>query len=180
MNLLGTVVSINLETEVKGTKGMYPAYEIIYRNADNEIKTLAKHLNGLKYNKPLANGLAELAAGDKFTIEQDKNEGGYWEPKIAYKGWKEASSAPASSSAAKATGGGGNWPTAAQREETQKQIVRQSSLGHAVNLLALGGSKKLLPADVILVAQEFEAFVHGVPYDDGSLEAIPNDDIEVN
>lgn len=181
MNLLGTVISIDLNTEAEGKNGVYPCWELIYKTMDKEVKTIVKHLNGLKYNKALANGLSQLEVGDKFTMQQEKNEGGYWEPKNVFKGHQEASAPAASSSGTqKATTRGGDWPTAEERKATQTQIVRQSSLGHAVSLVTAQGNKKATPADVIRIAQAFEAFVHGVPFDDGSIENMPNDDVEVD
>ena len=60
----------------------------------------------------------------------------------------------------KSTGGGGkvigsNYETAEERARRQVYIIRQSSLGTAVELLGSGASV----ADVINTAKQFEAYV---------------------
>lgn len=189
MEALGTVIAIDLETTAQGNKGEYPAWELIYKNSGGETKTITKHVNGLKYNKALANGLAALAPKDDFTIILEKNEGGYWEPKNIFKGHKETEAAPApaassgsktvTKAAAPSSGGGSNWPTSDERKATQTHIIRQSSLGHAVNYVN-NTSKKASVGEVINVAKQFEAFVHGVEYDGGELIDIINDDLGID
>ena len=183
MNLCGKVISIDLETTAKGQKGEYPAWELIYKDGHGEVKTLIKHLNSMKYNKPLANGLSELTAGDEFTIEQEKNDGGYWDPKVCYKGIKKEEATPAKAGNTKASGGNSTYPTSDERKVTQTQIVRQSSLGHAVNMLSVVEKKAFTAQRVIEVAKQFEAFVHNgdvtpaLPDEAGNSAAEMNDDI---
>ncbi len=182
MNILGKVVSIDLETEAKGQKGMYPAWELIYKDSEGEVKTIAKHINGLKYNKALSNGLAELSAGDKFTLEQEKNEGGYWEPKLVYKGHKEATASTNSTpikSGGNSTYEVGNQLKERQQaldEERQPLIIRQTCLTAATNLAT--PLKLKTEADVLAQASRFITFIYGDDKD--GLENLVNDDIEVN
>lgn len=184
MIILGTVKSIDLNTTAKGKNGDYPCWELIYKNSHGEVKTMVKHLNGLKYNKPLANGLAELSQGDKFTLEQEKNASDFWEPKVIYKGHKEDTpSTPPASSTKAASGGGnttfevGNQLKAQQQvldEKRQPLIVRQTCLTATANLASV--LKLKTEADILAQAKRFEAFIYG---DDGGLENMANDDIEV-
>lgn len=170
MKILGTVVALDMNATIKKKAGgTYPGVRLTYRDKDEELKEETMHENGIKYNAELGAGIKSLEVDDKFTMVKEK-EGDFWNVKDLYKGHdaaasnatKPTSSGNTSSKAASSSGGGGNstYPTADERAKTQCQIVRQSSLGHAVNLTNAIGNKKATPADIIAIAQQFEQYVH--------------------
>jgi hypothetical protein len=170
--VLGTVISIELETDVKKNGGgTYKGWELVYKTPDGEVRNVAKPVQGLKYNAALTGQLKALASGDQFTLEQEKNAAGFFDVKTVVKGWSEgvaSPSAPATYKADAAPRAEGNakgnsyqassYPTADERLKTQNQIVRQSSLAQANATLAIGG-KAVKPADVIAVANQYVAWV---------------------
>lgn len=158
----GTVVAVEIDVPVKKNGGgTYQGWSLVYKDNTGEIKTMSKHMNSLKYAQPLKNGLESLKAGDAFTLEQEK-EGDFWNPKSIYKSKdipamlkgdvvvsKPAYTAPGSST----------YSTVEERAQTQKYIVRQSSITAALKLLELNGVKKAGVDDVLDFAADFEAYV---------------------
>jgi len=179
MNVIGEVVKIDVETTVqKKDGGSYPGWKLVYEEkGTGDVKTIAKHANSLKYNAALANGLKELNAGDEFTLEMVK-EGEFWNPKNIFKGIQaDTQTAPSKTSSAPKAGGS-TYPTADERKATQCQIVRQSSLGHAVNLANVQGVKKISARDIIVTAKEFELFVYSG--DTGLPQDMANDEVDID
>ena len=165
-NVNGVVVAVEIDVPVKKNGGgTYQGWSLVYKDNTGEIKTMSKHMNSLKYAQPLKNGLESLKAGDAFTLEQEK-EGDFWNPKSIYKSeGKPLSSAikgdvPAGKPAYTAPNSS-TYSTVEERAQTQKYIVRQSSLTNALKLLELQGNKKVGTNDVIALAETFEAFVMG-------------------
>lgn len=162
MNVSGTVVLIKIDVDIeKNGGGSYKGWKLVYENDAGEVKTIQKHMNSLKYAAPLANGLKQLKVGDTFTMEMEK-EGDFWNPKSVYKGeaTKETTTQPVASRAqTTTTSSGSTYATKEERAQTQKYIVRQSSITSALKLLEVTGVKKVAPSDVIALAREFEAFV---------------------
>ena len=161
MNVSGTVVLIKIDVDVeKNGGGSYKGWKLVYENDSGEVKTIQKHMNSLKYAAPLANGLKQLKVGDTFTMEMEK-EGDFWNPKSVYKGEATKTQPVVSKAQITPTSSGSTYATKEERAQTQKYIVRQSSITSALKLLEVTGVKKAAPSDVIKLAMEFEAFVMG-------------------
>lgn len=163
-NVIGTVVKIGINVPVeKKDGGSYQGWKLVYEDEKGEVKTIAKHMNSLKYAAALKNGLENLKVGDAFVLEQEK-EGDFWNPKNIYKSdattptQKTNSASPRSTTAASSNS---TYATKEERAQTQVYIVRQSSVTSALKLLEVTGNKKATPDDVIRLAKEFEAFVMG-------------------
>jgi hypothetical protein len=165
--ILGTVISISLETDVKKQGGgSFKAWELVYKTNDGEVRTLAKPVTGLRFNATLKSGLESLKPGDPFTAETDKNPQGFLDVKSVSKGHSEGSPAiptsvgtPTPQVASKGNAyQASSYPTADERAKTQNHIIRQSSLAQAVATLAIG-SKGAKPAEVLAVAEEYVAWV---------------------
>lgn len=163
----GTVVAIEIDVPVKKNGGgTYQGWSLVYKDNTGEIKTMSKHMNSLKYAQPLKNGLESLKAGDAFTLEQEK-EGDFWNPKSIYKSEVVATAKPNSTTTTTRTSGysapasSSTYSTVEERAQTQKYIVRQSSITAALKLLELQGVKKAITLDVISLAKEFEDYVMG-------------------
>ena len=137
-------------------KDKYSVVELVYKNIDKD-KTETKKLMSFSY--PLVyNALRQSSKGDKFDIKLAK-EGEYWQ-------WTECVEAgsdptPTLSSSGpepKAYVKGSNYETSEERKERQTHIIRQSSLGHAVNTLKVDG--EALEKDAVLaLAADYEQWV---------------------
>ena len=169
MNVSGKVVQVAIDVDVKKNGGgTYKGWKLVYEQSDGEIKTIQKHMNSLKYAVPLANGLKELNAGDMFTMELEK-EGDFWNPKSIFKG----EAAPANTvTKSQSTGSkptvaatGSTYATKEERAQTQKYIVRQSSITAALKLLELQGKKTVDQFAVIVLAEQFESWVMGKSFE---------------
>lgn len=164
MEIFGRVVAIDMNATVKGQNGTYKGAEIIYKdNSTGETKTKPFHENVLKYNAALKNGLENLSSGDEFTavLESKEKDGKtFWNWISVSKG--HTSSIPSKGTTNSSTptkAAPSTYATPEERAQTQKYIVRQSSLTAALKLLELHGNKKATTRDVISLAQEFEAYV---------------------
>lgn len=160
--VLGTVISVSLETDVKKNGGgSYKGWELVYKSKDGQVQTIAKPVQGLKFNAPLRNQLAELSGGDQFTLEQEKNAAGFNDVKSITKGWNEMAQAPQQSQAKPAAGGSyapRDFEGKEERQARQRLIVRQSSLTAAVGILTVG-AKAVDKEAVKALAEELTAWV---------------------
>ncbi len=175
-NVTGKVISVAIDVAVKKKDGgSYQGWKLVHEDADGDVKTIAKHMNSLKYAAPLKNGLEALKPGDNFTLEQEK-EGDFWNPKSVYKSDVVQSTTKNVSHpytpAAKSAASGSTYSTVEERAQTQKYIVRQSSITAALKLLEIQGKKTVDQFAVMSLAQQFEAFVMGnTPQKDAGAEA---------
>jgi len=167
--VLGTVVSISLETDaVKQSGGSYKAWELVYKNQQGKVFTIAKPVQGLKFG-PLKGQLAELNVGDQFTLTQEKNAQGFNDVKSVTKGWDEFASVPSDAKEVPAKPATSNsyqardFETKEERAARQKSIVRQSSLSNAIAVASVG-AKTLDPNTVLELAGQFEQWVNRVDY----------------
>lgn len=154
LNLTGEVVSVSLSTKAKKQDGgEYEAWQIIFRDHENKIKDITKHVNSLKFTKGLKEGLESLAPGDRFTAVLEK-KGAFNEVLSVAKGGDMAVAAPASG---KVTGS--NYETPTEREWNRVRIIRQSAVNYALQFLT--ASKKAFElADVFSVSNAIEAHVN--------------------
>jgi len=170
---------VNVEHDIQIDKnggGTYPGTRLTYR-ADGKVQEQAWHEKALKFTPAVAKMLKTLQPGDNIKISKIKNtESGYWQVTAIVKGngvpQESNDSTPSVSNAR--SGAKGSWETPEERAARQVMIVRQSSLSTAQALLAANGGKKNSPADVISAAKEFEAYVMGTNFDDGSIDTIQN------
>lgn len=179
----GVVISVSTETDVKKQGGgTYKGWELVYKTTEGEVRTVAKPVQGLRFNQALKNALAELKAGDEFTLVQEKNAQGFNDVKSIAKGFVEVEQAPTAprETANKPSSGGANSYTArdfeSKEERTVKQrlIVRQSSVAQAVQILSVG-AKSVNVEDVKKLAEELTDFVYEKKYDGGSVEDLDDD-----
>jgi len=160
----GTVITVALETDVaKNGGGTYKGWELVYKTPQGEVRSIAKPIQGLRFNAPLKVQLEGLAAGDEFTLEQEKNENGFNTVTSVVKGFSNTASPSQASQAApagKATPyqprAASTYETAEERKARQRLIVRQSSLTTAVSLLPKPTKETVLPLAEELVSWVFE------------------------
>lgn len=164
-NVNGTVVLIKIDVDIeKKDGGFYKGWKLVYEDEKGEVKTIQKHMNSLKYAQPLKNGLESLKPGDSFTLEQEK-EGDFWNPKSIYK--SDASQAPASKPATPThtqqgkaiASSSSTYSTVEERAQTQKYIVRQSSITAALKMMELNKVKDVTIDSVLALAGNFEGYV---------------------
>lgn len=160
--LYGTVISVTLETDVpKQGGGSYKGWQLIYKTQSGEVRTVAKPITGLKYNKALENGLKSLSSGDEFTLEQEKN-GAYNEVKSIVKGIQQGeevsvdkSSTPSKAPQYQAR----DFADKAERARVQEFIVRQNALTNAVASLSVGAKAPLNSNEVTSLAEQYVGWV---------------------
>lgn len=165
MIVRGTVISVSAETDVKKNGGgSYKGWELIYKSDNGDVRTIAKPVQGLRFNAALKTILGELQAGDEFTLEQEKNTAGFYDVKSIVKGWGNPQIPAQQPAQVKREDTVSNnyqassYPTKDERAATQQHIIRQSSLAQANATLAIGG-KAVKPDDVLKVAYVYVAWV---------------------
>jgi hypothetical protein len=184
--ITGKVLAVEIDVQIKKQAGgTYPGWSIDYKSSDGEARSYAKHMNSLKYNAGLKSMLQELQPGDEFTLVSEKNAEGFLNPKTLQKGIVNVVQTPAQAPAAPAPSGTNSAPNTFQvnnelkekqmrlDELKQPMIIRQVCLKAAAELATL--LKHTTAEEVIKQADSFVRYVEF-----GSIEDMPNDDIEVN
>lgn len=165
----GLFISFNPSTKVaKKDGGQYDAWELVYRNDKNEVKSIVKPAGGLQYNPPLKAILTTLSAGEAFTALLEKNDKGYLDVKSIEKGHigtqDVVSSGPSDGnrSVQSSRGGkvlGSTYETPEERAKKQVIITRQASVNAAIELAKLNSPTIEHPftvEDITGVAEELE------------------------
>src|SRR3990167_127114 len=152
-----TVLKLDITKAPKG----YSVAEVAYKTSDGKTKGM-KVLDFVQ--KDVFATLKTVKAGDVLEANFEQNAKGFWQFKdVVVTSEKGDTSVPAASPVKS----GGNWETSDERAKRQVMIVRQSSLSNAIGYLALTGDKKVVPGDVIDIAEQFEAYVlSGTPAGD--------------
>jgi len=176
----GEPLYVKQRFKTQSAKGKdYRLVEVTYKNKSFQDKVETKKHNEFG-DKTVFETLKNAQAGDEFTIEREKDGNGYWQ----WIGISVGAVVPTTSIKssgnpvpAKTTGGGGNWETSEERAKRQVYIVRQSSLGHAIETLKT--DKKNPSADeVISLAKVYEDYVFGVNLDADVSNKLPQIDDE--
>ena len=173
MLIQGKTVDIEFEIDVpKNGGGSYLGSTLTFKDSQGKVQTKSWVQTALNHasNAHVKAALQTLTKGTCFEAESVKNDKGYWnwtDLRIVSGEAKKEVSKPVQSS-----GGGGNWQTAEERAQTQLHIIRQSSLGHAVNLLKEHTQDV---NEIIKAAKEFEQHVLGIREEPKTLENMEND-----
>lgn len=164
-----TVLSVEVSTP-PGKK--YQVAEVAYK--DHEGKVSGKKIMSF-VNKDVFNQVSKAKGGDVFDVTLAKDDAGYWQwtSITALTGITTNTNAPKANASPKST-----YETPEERAQKQVYIVRQSSLTNAIALANATGDKLATPESIIAVAKQFEAYVFDVEFDDGSIETMPEDEIE--
>jgi hypothetical protein len=149
------------------TGKLYQTIEVAFKN-----NTFGGKVEGFKVTEYMKgfSGIAEANIGDTLDVEVVKGNSGFNE-------WVSVQKGPAGVSAAGAAPQGvqqqvskaayrdatptprSTYETPEERALKQKYIVRQSSIGSAINALSVGGKTPLKTDEVIRVAKEFNDWV---------------------
>lgn len=158
-----TIVAVDIEEVAKGQK-TYQSMSVAFKGEDGKVD--AKKLVSFATDKLVWDTLAKAKKGDTFSVDQEKNEAGFWtwtavhrqDGPVAQKG-QLAPMKP-------------TYETPEERAKRQVMIVRQSSISSAVELVKDHG-KQPDPAKVIEVAKMFEAYVLDLGMDGLINDALP-------
>lgn len=150
-----TIQEVTTEFVKKGPKGYTVATVVYSANGKNSTKKIFSFANPQVFDV-----VKDAISGTNYEVDLKKN-GEYWDW-VAIK--PAGGDAP---TAAKPAYGGGkvtgsNYETSEERKLRQMLIVKQSSIGHAVELLTTGAKTPPSVQDVLSVAQEFVDYVYGV------------------
>lgn len=148
-----TIQEVTVNTVTKG-RNTYQVAEVVYSaNGKNGTKKLFSFKNPAVFST-----IKDATRGSNWDIESRK-EGDFWE-------WVDAKPSGEAAAAAKPAYGGGkvtgsNYETSEERKLRQTFIIKQSSIGHAVELLTTGAKTPPSVEDVLAVAQKFVDYVYG-------------------
>lgn len=149
-------------TEMGKNKKPYKLFELIYKNMSFEGKVETKKIMSFT---PLFETLSQASSGDVFNINREKDDNGYWQWLEFADGESTETSQPKKSAVPAYVGtgksvpaSGGTYPTKEERLWIQTQIVRQSSLTTAANMLKTDKTTVTLD-EVLPVAAQLEQWV---------------------
>jgi hypothetical protein len=148
-------------TEMSKTGKPYKVFELIYKNHDFDSKVETKKIN--EYSKVAFNALGTSKQGSFYDVAREKDAAGYWQW-TAVTAIDSVMNSPASPAetvvpAAGRKVVGSTYETAEERAANRSKIVRQSSIGYAIQTLKTDKS----PAntdDVLKVAQIYLDWVN--------------------
>jgi len=177
--------SVQVEKKAGGT---YNAWRIVYEDGRGDIKSISKPAAGLQYLPALKNGLESLVAGDSFVMERQEKDG-FQNPVKVYKSEgavQQAKGNPCAQIPVPVTLSTQPNTFEVNNQLKEKQMkfdelrqpiyVRQTALKAASELADVLELKT--EQDVLEQAKRFVRFIE--TGDTGSIEDMPNDDIEVD
>lgn len=179
--VVGTVISVGINVPVKKQGGgTYQGWELVYKSDGGDVRSIAKPVTSLKFNRALENALGSLSAGDVFTLTQEKNQAGFNDVKSIEKGDTRASgsfpSVNSSPTNATPVRTGNTYETPEERAIKQRFIIRQSSLTNAIEILKNGDKKT--PLNLENATALAESLVHWV-YESGNAQGYENADDDI-
>jgi len=145
------------------TRGSYQELEVVYKNLTFQGKVESKKIMSFGAGASSFTTLASASQGSVWDVTVVKNDKGYndWTACVPSTGQAPAPDAQATTNKAN-TSPRSTYETPEERAQRQVLIVRQSSLSNAVATLAVGSKSPPKPAEVIAVAQAYEAYVFGI------------------
>lgn len=174
----------------QGAKGPYQTLEVAYKNLTFQGKVESKKVMPFGAQKAVFDALANATVGNVFEITVVKNDKGYNDWTSA----KQAAPGAPGLEAAVIGVGSINKPTAGtttqvkstyetpiEREAKQRFIVKQSSIGSAIELLSVGAKSPPTVESVLDTAQKFYSWVMASPEQEVKQDVfnLPNDvDVE--
>lgn len=176
MNIQGKCVDIEFEIDVpKHGGGSYLGTTLTFKDSYGKVQTKSWVQTALNHasNAHIKAALQTLTKGTCFEAESVKNDKGFWnwtDLKIVDRvEEKNLVQTYAEGVRNETSPGNRSYPTVEERTQTQLHIIRQSSLGHAVNLLKEHTQDI---NEIIKAAKEFEQHVLGIRISDESTKSI--------
>lgn len=149
-----TIQEVTTEFVKKGPKGYTVASVVYSANGKNSNKKIFSFANPQVFDI-----VKDATSGSNWDVETKKN-GDYWDWVAIKPMGDEPAVAKPAYGGGKVTGS--NYETSEERKLRQMLIVKQSSIGHAVELLTTGAKTPPSVQDVLSVAQEFVDYVYSV------------------
>lgn len=146
-----TILSTNVSD-----KGKYKVLEVSYKTPDGKVT--GKNVMSFGASKDVFKALQAAKQNEVWKVTAEKNDKGYWDWTAAERVGHASSETASTPTAPKASGG--NWETAEERFKKQVYIIRQSSLGTAVEYLN-HVKKSYDIQEVLNTAKVFEEYVFG-------------------
>lgn len=150
-------MAINIEVvrvEIE-SKGKYQAASVIYKGQDGKVDN--KKLVSFA-NKEVFKLFSSAQPGEKFAVNLEKDNNGYWQWVSAAPMGSAAASADSPSPSKGSASPRSTYETPDERAARQVYIVRQSSIANAVALLK-DAKRQATVEEVLDAAKQFEAFV---------------------
>ena len=149
------VLSVSVGSKTSAAGKSYQNAEIAYKNLD-QGKVESKNIT--QYSK-VFKAVADATPTMFYDVAISKDDKGYWQWDSFVAG-TPGEAAPAQAGASKAVvAPKSNYETPEERAKRQVFIVKQSSLGHAIELLSVGAKTPPDVEAVIALAQKFTDFV---------------------
>lgn len=183
MQINATLVSFEVDVQVsKNGGGTYKGCRLAYRDENGALKEKGFSEMAFKFIPQVKTVLMNLKSGDQFTAEVIK-EGEFWNWKSVQAGGTPAPVAdkdvPATGKATPYQAPKSTYETAEERAQKQVYIVRQSSITAALKFAEINKIKVDSVESLIPYAKEFESYVMGIHFDDGTLAGMHDDSAEV-
>jgi len=166
------VIKVDVES-----KGKYKVATVSFKGPEGKVEQ--KNLISFGDSKEAYDKFVEATQGDLFEVTPTQIAGKdgkeYWHWKNPTVVGKAGVSQPGASRVALTVSPRSTYETPEERAKKQVYIVRQSSIGAAIELLALAKTTKATVEAVLDVAQQFEDYVFGnnaplAHYDDFKVE----------
>lgn len=156
-----TVIAVDVEDATSKNGKKYKQATVTHKDASGKVDN--KKINDM-FHKDVFETLVKAEKGDTFSVEQEKNDAGYWNWVAIHR-----QDAPVGQQAVPAksfpTPTKPTYETPEERAQKQVYIIRQSSVASAVELLKDHGKQPDV-AEVIRVAKAFETYVFGKTMED--------------
>jgi hypothetical protein len=165
------VLSVTIET-VPTAKGSYQKAAVAYKGEDGKIS--GKNVVSFAH-KNVWEVISKAQPNETYEVKNEKIGDNWNWTDISKAGAplpESAKPTPQATSTPKST-----YETAEERAKRQVLIVRQSSLSTAVSYASEIKTVKT-KEDLVKLAKFFEAYVFGINYDDGTIDGIPNSDLD--
>lgn len=153
------VISHSVETK-PGKKGSYQQLEVVYKNVTYQGKVESKKLMSFGAGKAAFDIISLSKEGDEFEVSVVKNDAGFNDWVAVVKASNPTTGESITHAAAKAKS---SFEGPEERAQREIRIVRQSTLGYAVNLLSAGAKAPPKVEDVFATAQKLQDYVFGLP-----------------
>lgn len=181
-----SVLNVQSTTMTSKANKPYQQLEVAYKNLTFNGKIESKKLMPFGAQKAAFDALANAQAGSVFEVTVVKNDQGYNDWTAVVQAPPGAAQSASAGSINKPTAGNAvqvksTYETPIEREAKQRYIVKQSSIGSAIELLSVGAKSPPTVDAVLDTAQKFYSWVMASPEQEVKQDVfnLPNDvDVE--
>lgn len=157
------IIDVEVNSAMTKTNKPYEFLEVAYKNMSFQEKAETKKVMPFG-SKEVLDVLKKATKGEVYTILREKDDAGYWQWIGISSGEVQMETTQQAAAPAKAVAAGtptkSTFETPDERAKKQVYIIRQSSLGHAIDTLKTD-KKNPTPEEVIPIAQLYVDWVLG-------------------